>query len=74
MRCWSGCLEQSTNGLHMIQLMPLPAIMSCFFQIQIGLTLLVPAYPGCLEKETIKLLTLLFVVTFVFETWNKFVL
>jgi len=54
MRCWRGCLQQSANDLHMIQLMPLPAIISCFFQIQIGLTFLVPAYPGCLEKEAIK--------------------
>jgi len=29
-------------------------IMSCLVKIQIGLTFLVPAYPGCLQKEPIK--------------------
>jgi len=29
-------------------------IISCFIKIQIGLTFLVPAYPGCLGKEAIK--------------------
>jgi len=28
-------------------------VISCFIKIQIGLTFLVPAYPGCLEKEAI---------------------
>jgi len=29
-------------------------IVSCFIKIQIGLTFLVPAYPGCTGKETVK--------------------
>ena len=29
-------------------------IISCFIKIQIGLTFLVPAYPGCPGKEAIK--------------------
>jgi len=37
------CLERGANGLHMVQLMPLPPIIS----IQNGSAFLVPAYPGC---------------------------
>jgi len=32
--------------LHMAQLMPLPLTVSCFSQIQIGFTFLVPAHLG----------------------------
>jgi len=32
---------------------PTHPIISCFIKIQIGLTFLVPAYPGCPEKETL---------------------
>jgi len=32
-------------------------IISCFIKIQIGLTFLLPAYPGCPQKETIKLMS-----------------
>jgi len=32
-------------------------IISCFIKIQIGLTLLMPAYPGCPEKEAVKLMS-----------------
>jgi len=28
------CLEQGANDLHMVQLMPLPPIVSCFINIQ----------------------------------------
>jgi len=31
------CLEQVANDLHMVQLMPLPPIISCFIKIQNGL-------------------------------------
>jgi len=44
------CLEQDADDMHMVQLMPLP----CFFEVQIGLTFLVPAYPRCPGKEAIK--------------------
>jgi len=39
------CLEQGAN-LHTAQLMPLPLTVSCFSEIQIGFTFLVPAHPG----------------------------
>jgi len=41
------CLERGANDLHMDQLMPLPPIISWFIKIQIGLTFLTLAYPGC---------------------------
>ena len=47
------CLEQGAD-LHMAQLMPLPLTVSCSSKIQIGFTFLVPAYPGCPGKETVK--------------------
>jgi len=48
------CLEQGANNLHMVQLMPVPPIISCLFKIQIGLFFLVPAYAGCLGKKAVK--------------------
>ena len=55
------CLERGAD-LHMAQLMPLPLTVSCSGKIQIGFTVLVPAYPGCPGKEAVKwLLLLLFV-------------
>jgi len=39
------CLERGAD-LHMDQLMPLPLTVSCFSEIQIGFTFLVPAHPG----------------------------
>jgi len=39
------CLEPGTD-LHMAQLMPLPLTVSCFSQIQIGYTFLIPAHLG----------------------------
>jgi len=39
------CLERGTD-LHTAQLMPLPLTVSCFSEIQIGFTFLVPADPG----------------------------
>ena len=48
------CLERGANDLHIVQLMPLPPLVSCFIKIQIGLTFLVPAYPGFPEKEAVK--------------------
>ena len=38
----------------MAQLMPLPLTVSCFSEIQIGFTLLVPAHPGSAGKRAIK--------------------
>ena len=51
------CLEQGANDLHIVQLMPLP---SSFIKIQIGLTFLVPAYPGCPGKEAVKRVSVYF--------------
>jgi len=39
------CLERGAD-LHMAQLMPLPLTVSCFSEIQIGFTFLVPAHPS----------------------------
>ena len=39
------CLERGAD-LHMAQLMPLPLTVSCYSEIQIGFTFLVPAHPG----------------------------
>jgi len=51
---WSGagmviCLEQGAD-LHTAQLMPLPLTVSCFSEIQIGFTFLVPAHLGSPKK------------------------
>ena len=47
------CLEQGAD-LHMVQLMPLPLTVSCFSEIQIGFTFLVPAHPGSPGKRAVK--------------------
>jgi len=50
-------LEQGANDLHIVQLTTLPfchPIVYNFIKIQIGLTFLVPAYPGCPGKEADK--------------------
>ena len=39
------CLERCAD-LHMAQLMPLPLTVSCFSEIQVGFTFLVPAHLG----------------------------
>jgi len=39
------CLGQHAD-LHMVQLMPVPLIVSCFSKIQTGFTFLVPAHLG----------------------------
>jgi len=39
------CLERDAD-LHMAQLMPLPLTVSCFSEIQIAFTFMVPAHPG----------------------------
>jgi len=47
------CLERGAD-LHMAQLMPLPLTVSCFSKIQIGFTLLVPAYLGSPGQRAVK--------------------
>jgi len=39
---------------HMAQLMPLPLTVSCFSEIQIGFTFLVPAHPGSPRRTAVK--------------------
>jgi len=48
------CLECGVNDLHMVQLMPLLPIISCFFKIQNGSAFLVLTYPGYPGKEAVK--------------------
>jgi len=47
------CLERGAD-LHVAQLMPLPLTVSCFSEIQIGFTFLVPAHPGSPGQRAIK--------------------
>ena len=52
------CLERGAD-LHMAQLMLLPLTVSCFSEIQIGFTFLVPAHLGSPGKRAVKCLLLL---------------
>ena len=47
------CLERGAD-LHMAQLMPQPLTVSCSSKIQIGFTVLVPAYLGSPRKRAVK--------------------
>ena len=47
------CLEQGAD-LHMAQLMPLPLTVSCFSEIQIDFTFLVPAHLGSRGQRAVK--------------------
>jgi len=47
------CLERGAD-LHMAQLIPLPLTVSCFSEIQIGFTFLVPARPGSPGQRAVK--------------------
>jgi len=40
--------------LHMAQLMPLPLTVSCFSEVQIGFTFLVPAHLGSPGQKAVK--------------------
>ena len=46
------CLERGAD-LHTAHLMPLPPTVSCFSEIQIGFTFLVPAHPGSPGKRAV---------------------
>ena len=46
-------LERDAD-LHMAQLMLLPLTVSCFSEIQIGFTFLVPSHPGSPGKMAVK--------------------
>jgi len=68
------CLEWGANDLHMVRLMPMPQchpIISCFIKIQIGLTFLVLAYPGCAVKEAVKRVSVLQLNTMSTEQRNS---
>jgi len=47
------CLERDAD-LHMVQLMPLSLTVSCFSEIEIGFTFLVPAHPGSPGQRAVK--------------------
>jgi len=47
------CLARGAD-LHMAQLMLQPLTVSCFSEIQIGFTFLVPAHPGSPGKRAVK--------------------
>ena len=47
------CLERDAE-LHMAQVMPLQLTVSCFSEIQIGFTFVVPAHPGSPGHRAIK--------------------
>jgi len=47
------CVERDAD-LHMAQLMALPLTVSCFSEIQIRFTVLVPAHLGSLGKRAVK--------------------
>jgi len=47
------CLERDAD-LHTAQLMPLPLTVSCFSNIQIGFTFLVPAHLDSPGKRAVK--------------------
>jgi len=47
------CLERSAD-LHMAQLMLLPLTVSCFSEIQITFTFLIPAHPGSPGQRAVK--------------------
>ena len=47
------CLERGVD-LHIAQLISLPLTVSCFSEIQIGFTFLVPAHPGSPGQRAVK--------------------
>jgi len=47
------CLGRGTD-LHMAWLMPLPPTVSCFSNIKIGFTFLLPAHPGSPGQRAVK--------------------
>jgi len=48
------CLERGADDLHMVYLMPLPPIISCFIKIQNSSAVQIPAHPGCPGEEAVK--------------------
>ena len=52
----------------MAQLMPLPLTISCFSEIQIGFTFLVPACPGSPGQRVVKRVCVCVCV----NTWNRY--
>ena len=48
-----SCLERGAD-LHMAQLLPLPLTVSCFTEIRIGFTFLVPFYSGSPGQWAVK--------------------
>jgi len=52
------CLERGANGLHMVQLMPLPPITSCFNKIQNGLPFWCRLTQVVLKKKAVVVLNI----------------
>ena len=72
--CCAGmviCLERGAD-LHMAQLMPLPLTVSCFSEIQIGFTFLVPAHPGSPRKRAVNVCVCVCVCVFCEDTVKKY--
>jgi len=57
------CLERGAD-LHMAQRLSLPLTVSCFSEIQIGFTFLVPADPGSPGKRAVKRVYVCMYITF----------
>ena len=55
------CLELGSD-LRMAQLMPLPLTVSCFSEIQVGFTFLVPDHPDSPGQRAVKRLCVVVVV------------
>jgi len=45
------CMEQGTNDLHMVLMMPLPPILSCYIKFQNGLPFCCQLTQVVLEKS-----------------------
>ena len=64
------CLERDAD-LYMAQLMPLPLTVSCFSEIQIGFTFLVPAHPGSPGKRAVNRCVCVCVCSGLVPSWGQ---
>ena len=63
------CLERGAD-LHMAQLMPLSLTVSCFSEIQIGFTFLVPSHPGSPGQRPLNLFARIGMLCTERKTWR----
>jgi len=64
-RCWLDVRKSIWSEVQMACIWSSwchPPVISCFIKIQLGLTFLMPAYPGCPGKEAVKWVLVLFFV------------